>query len=205
MTARHRERLRFAGRIAGIGSTSGTRVVVGHWTDTPYGTFADAMVETATGHRLLLAPTRQVAALLEATYRFDEVRLENFEVTEISEAWQVRSASLHLDLTFGSRTPVGYALRAVPPSIAQAPAWCAVTDPVARVVMEGVRTRGTAGNGRREWYGATDAHRVLSAWGTFDGADLGSLTQVLPATRFGFSAPPRRPTVTSVVSTIEVD
>ena len=36
--------------------------------------------------------------------------------------------------------------------------FCAAVDPVARVVMRGVRTRGSAGHGRREWYGATDHH-----------------------------------------------
>ena len=42
-------RRRFSGRIAGVGSTSGVRVVVGHWFETPYGEFGDAMVETAEG------------------------------------------------------------------------------------------------------------------------------------------------------------
>ena len=32
---------RFSGRIAGVGSTSGTRVVIGWWRDSPFGTFAD--------------------------------------------------------------------------------------------------------------------------------------------------------------------
>ena len=49
-------RQRFSGAIAGTGSTSGVRVVVGHWHDTPLGAFSDAMVETAAGHRVLLAP-----------------------------------------------------------------------------------------------------------------------------------------------------
>ena len=52
-------RLRFAGRIAGVGSTSGVRVVVGHWHSSPLGAFADVMVETASGHRVLLAPSRR--------------------------------------------------------------------------------------------------------------------------------------------------
>ena len=35
---------RFHGQIAGVGSTSGVRVVVGSWQRTPLGTFGDAMV-----------------------------------------------------------------------------------------------------------------------------------------------------------------
>ena len=64
-----------------------------------------------------------------------------------------------------------------------------MTDPVARLLMDGVRTRGTAGNGRREWYGATDAHAVTSRLaGAFDGTDLGALADVDPPCRFGFSS-----------------
>ena len=45
------ERQQFRGRIAGVGSTSGIRVVVGWWQESPYGTFADAMVEHGTDYR----------------------------------------------------------------------------------------------------------------------------------------------------------
>ncbi|GCD90300.1 hypothetical protein [Nocardioides sp. LS1] len=197
-------RLRFAGRIAGLGSTSGTRVVVGRWEDTPYGAFADAMVETPDGHRVLLAPNREVADLLDATYFFDEVRVEPFAVTDSPRGWDVRSPSLALDLVFGRRRPVGHVLRAVPRRIAEHPAWCTVTDPGARIVMRGVRTRGSARGGRREWYGATDLHDLTGASGSFDGADLGDLAPVDPPCRYGFSSAPRRPSVTRVVSTIEV-
>ena len=196
-------RLRFGGRIAGVGSTSGTRVVVGRWTDTPFDGFADAMVETADGHRVLLAPTREVADLLAATYFFDEVRVEPFAATDVPGGWAVRSPSLTLDLALGRRTTVGHLLRAVPRRVAQSPAWCRVTDPGARLVMRGVRTRGSARGGRREWYGATDARDVTAATGSFDGADLGSLAPVDPPCRYGFSSAPRRPSVTDVVSTIE--
>ncbi|QIG45146.1 hypothetical protein G5V58_22400 [Nocardioides anomalus] len=193
---------RFRGQIAGVGSTSGTRVVVGRWTDTPLGTFADAMVETADGHRVLLAPQPEVAQFIEATYTFDEVRLEPFAITASETHWEVRSTSLGLDLRLGKRGWLGIALLAVPPPLAEAPAWCTLTDPVARVVLRGVRTRGTAGGGRREYYGATDTRSVVSLHGAFDGADLGGLADVDPPARFGFSSTPRSPSVTSVVTTV---
>ena len=185
-----------------MGSTSGTRVVVGHWRESPYGAFGDAMVETAAGHRVLLAPSAEVAEFIRATYGFDEVRLEPFAVTERDRLWQVRSPSLSLELTVGGRTPLGSALRAVPPTLAQSPAWCTLTDPAARVALRGVRTRGTAGGGRREWYGATDVHGVTELAGRFDGAELGELADVDPPCRFGFSSTPPRPSVTSVVTTV---
>jgi hypothetical protein len=183
-----------------VGSTSGVRVVVGHWLETPLGPFADAMVETADGHRVLLAPHQDAACFTAATYTFDEVRIEPFTVTD---PWVVRSPSLSLDLAVGRRPPLGLALRAVPARLAETPAWCTVTDPFARVLLRGVRTRGTAGNDRREWYGATDTHRVVGLTGTFDGAGLGDLADVDPPCRFGFSSTPRRPSVTDVVTTVE--
>lgn len=196
-------RQRFRGQIAGVGSTSGIRVVVGHWHDTPLGEFSDAMVESAGGHRVLLAPRPEVAELIEAAYSFDETRIEPFTVTATGATWSVRSPSLTLDLTTGRRTPLGVALRAVPRRLAESPAWCTLTDPVARVVLRGVRTRGTAGGSRREWYGATDTHRVTSVSGAFDGTALGSLARVDPPCRFGFGSTPRRPSVTTVVTTVE--
>ena len=159
---------------------------------------------TAAGHRVLLAPRLEVAEFIEATYTFDEVRIEPFAVASAAGGWEVRSPSLTLDLALGRRTPLGALLRAVPARVAQSPTWCTLTDPVSRVVLRGVRTRGSAADGRREWYGATDTRSVLAAGGAFDGVDLGALGPVDPPCRFGFSSTPRRPSVTSVVTTVDV-
>lgn len=188
----------FRGAIAGLGTTSGVRVVIGRWDTSPYGAFADAMVETAAGHRVLVAPSPEVAAFVAATYSFDEVRVEPVTV----DGWAFESTSLTLDLDLGARTGLGRLLRLVPGRLAQSPAWCTLTDPVARVLLRGVRTRGSAGGGRQEYYGATDHHAVLGLAGSFDGADLGALAPVDPAPRFGFSSTPRRPSVTTVVTTV---
>jgi hypothetical protein len=53
-------RSRFRGEIVGVGSDSGVRFVVGRWRSSP---LADAMVETADGHRILLAPARRSRSL----------------------------------------------------------------------------------------------------------------------------------------------
>lgn len=196
-------RQRFEGAIAGVGSTSGVRVVVGRWDRSPLGVFADAMVAEASGHRVLLAPSQDVADFVAATYSFDEVRIEPISV-EGASRWCVRSPSLTLDLELGHRTTLGRLLRTVPRAVGTSPAWCTVTDPVARVVMRGVRTRGSAGNGRREWYAATDHHVLRSATGSYDGVDLGALRPVSPEPGFGFSSTPERPSVTSLVTTVEL-
>lgn len=194
-------RQRFLGHIAGVGSTSGVRVVVGRWAQSPLGAFADAMVAEPSGHRVLLAPSREVADFVASTYSFDEVRVEPFTA---DADWRVRSPSLSLDLAVGRRTALGRALRLVPRPVATSPAFCAITDPVARVVLRGVRTRGSAGGGRREFYAATDHHAVLSLSGSWRGADLGALAPVVPQPGFGFSSTPPRPSVTALVTTVEL-
>ena len=98
--------------------------------------------------------------------------------------------------------PLGRLLRAVPARVASSPRWATVVDPVARVVLRGVRTRGTALEGRQEFYGATDLHAGTSLAGRFAGVALGALAPVAPPCRFGFSSTPRRPSVTSVVTTV---
>jgi hypothetical protein len=42
----------------------------------------------------------------------------------------------------------------------------------------------------------------VSVTGSFDGQDLGRLAPVDPAPAFGFSSTPRRPSVTTVVTTV---
>ncbi|MCW2851244.1 MAG: hypothetical protein JWM84_908 [Nocardioides sp.] len=202
---RRRERRRFRGSISGLGSSSGIRVVVGHWPESPYGAFSDAMVELPDGHRLLLAPGQGEADFVAGTYAFDEVRVEPVDVTVDGGRWRLRSTSLTLDWEAGRRTWVGRLVRVVPRTVAEAPWFCALTDPVARVVLRGVRTRGTAGGGRREWYGATDNRAVDSLAGAYDGRDLGALAPLDPPPRFGFSSTPRRPSVTEVTTTIELE
>ncbi len=197
-------RQRFRGRIAGVGSTSGIRVVVGWWHESPFGPFADAMIERPDGRRILLAPTEQVRDLVATTYVFDETRIEPFSVAAGGEdsRWVVDSPSLSLRLDVGGRMPVGHLLRLLPRGVAQSPAFATLADPVARVAMRGVRTRGMARAGRREFYGATDLRAVTALAGALDGIELGALAPVDPPCRFGFSSTPRRPSVTDVVTTI---
>ena len=197
-------RHRFAGRIAGVGTTSGVRVVVGHWTGSPLGTFADVMLADRDGRRLLLAPEEEVAEFVSATYHFDQVVIGPVDASVGAGRWEVSTADLSLRLDVGARTPLGHLLHAVPTPLATAPAWSRLTDPVARRVLRGVRTRGTAGNGRREYYGATDLHRVTAASGHWAGTALGDLAPVSPEPRFGFASTPTTPSVTTITTTVEV-
>jgi hypothetical protein len=197
--SRSKRRDRFSGAIAGVGSSSGVRVVIGSWEHSPLGAFADVMLADTDGTRVLLAPDERVAEFVSTTYRFD--RVEIGPVTATAD-WHVTAPGLDLHLEVGARAPLGRLLRVVPARLATSPGWTLVTDPVSRVLLRGVRTRGTAGNGRREYYGATDLHRITTLSGTWRGVDLGALAQVEPDPGFGFGSTPRTPSVTCIVTTV---
>lgn len=193
---------RFDGFIAGLGTTSGLRVVVGHWPRSPLGAFTDVMVERPDGHRVLLAPSDAVAGFVAATYTFDEVRIGPVTARTDGVAWAVDADPLRLTFVTGGRPPLGRLLRAVPRPLALAPAWISVVDVLARLVLPGVRTRGSAGGGRREFYAALDLHRVTAATVTWDGADQGAPAPVDPPVRFGFGSTPREPSLTRVTTIV---
>ena len=193
---------RFVGAILGVGTSEGTRVVVGTWKVSPYGPFADVMVERADGHRVLLAPTQQIAEYVAGTYSFDEVRVVPVEVTEHNDLLEAVYGPLALRAGIGRRTPIGWALRLVPDTITAQAWFCRVSDPVARTLLPGVRTHGTAGQGRHEFYGAHDVHAVTDLSASWNGDELGDLAAVAPAPRFGFGSTPRAPALTRVTTTV---
>lgn len=205
-------RQRFHGQIAGVGSTSGVRVVVGRWDASPLGAFADVMLEQPDGHRVLLAPSAAVAEFVADTYVFDEVVVAPVRAVVSTPPaaasgtvhWAVSAPGLDLSFVVGRRAALGHLLRAIPGPLAASPLFATAVDPVARTVLRGVGTRGQARSGRREWYGAHDLHHVTSLSGSWRGTDLGALAPVDPPCRFGFSSTPRAPGVTDVVTTVEV-
>lgn len=163
------------------------------------------MHEAPDGVRTLLAPTQEVADFVSETYVFDQIRIVPVTAERSPGRLLLHAGDLVADVATGRRSLVGWMLRAVPRPIARSRAWCTAIDPIARVVMRGVRTRGTAGNGRREWYGATDQHRVAAVAASSDGTDLGGLADVWPPVRFGFSSTPRTPSIVEVTTTIRRD
>ena len=197
-------RLRFDGWILGVGTASGTRVVVGHWPRSPLGPLSDVMVERPGGTRVLLAPVQEAADFIAATYTFDEVRLVPVTVQRPDpRTWGVDAGPLRLRVTTGRRPLLGWLLRAVPAPLARAPGWVRLLDQPARR-LTGLRTTGSAGGGRTEWYGVQDLHAVtaLDAW--WDGEPLGTLAPVRPAVTFGFGSVPPRPSLVRVTTTVQL-
>lgn len=194
--------MQFVGEIAGLGTTTGVRLVIGSWRATPVGPFADVMIEQADGRRMLLAPTEEVAELISDLYTFDETVVGPVTVSWSGSWCTVLGPGLSLQLARGERTTLGSMLRALPRRISTAPRFLRLIDLPARLIMPAVRTTGFARDGRRMTYGATDVHRLERANGSWRHRGLGQLAAVDPPVRFGFGSTPRRPSIARVVTTV---
>lgn len=197
------ERWIFDGHIAGIGTASGLRAVVGLWRDSPFGPFADAMVELPSGHRILLAPASDVAGFITGVYTFDETRVLGLTASHDAGRLTFAAGPLQLRASLGARTRLGAAVRLIPRPLAVQPRWLRAVSPLAARLSPGVRTAGAARDGWQEYYGVTDLHRIDSATVRWDGADAGALAAIRPAVGFGFSSVPPWPALARVRTTVE--
>ena len=198
-----RDREQFTGWIAGLGTSSGYQVVIGHWPTSPYGVATDAMVEDPTGHRTLYAPTPQLAGFLTGVYGFHDVQVATCSARRSGQGWAVQAGPLQLSFTIGHRTLLGWLLRVVPAALARTTWWVGLLDLPARWLLPGVRTRGRTRDGRRQWYGAHDLHSIVAADATLSGRELGALRAVHPPVGFGFGSVPARPSLVHLTTTIE--
>lgn len=193
---------RFRGFIAGIGTTSGTRLVVGHWLESPFGAFTDVMAENAAGSRLLLAPSPEIAEYVGGTYRFDAVDVREVEARLTADQLLVSAGPLRLNVDLGTRTVLGRLLERIPPVVAVHPRWLGAINPLAGLLVPGVRTAGSAGGERREYYGVRSIRSLTGARASWDGRDLGGLSAIDPPVRFGFSSVPPKPQIVALTTSI---
>src|ERR671910_573030 len=132
--AGRRDREVFTGWIAGLGTDSGHRVVIGHWPRSPYGVVTDAMVQDPAGHRTLYAPTAQLANFLAAAYRFDEVRVAPCGARRSGPGWTVEAGSMRVSFSVGRRPLLGWLLWVLPAPLTRTPWWVGLLDVAARPV-----------------------------------------------------------------------
>lgn len=198
------DHLSFAGHIAGFGTGSGVRIVVGTWTKSPFGTFTDVMLQTSDDERVLLAPNTAVADFVASTYQFDNVIVTPVTGRLSAGRLAVRAPELDVTAAIGGPAPIDRLLRLVPARLATARWWLRAIEPVAARVMPGVHTTGTAGNGRREYYGVRRSRLITAITGRFNDADLGGLARLDPPVRFGFASAPATPQIVAVTTRIDV-
>jgi hypothetical protein len=143
------------------------------------------------GERVLLVGREDVGRFITAVYRFDAVQVLPLECAWDGRLVTATAGELSIAMTAGRRW-------ALPPARLR-PAWLTrwVEAPVARLAL-GVRTFGTSPTGVQEWYRADAYYPVVEARGSLAGADLGSRRGFSGPVGFGFSEPPRRPSIVEV-------
>ena len=107
-------RLVFTGHIAGAGSGSGLRIVVGAWDESPFGAFTDVMLQTADDERVLLAPDDTIADFVSSTYHFDRVELGEVSTALGEQQFTVTTESFDARIGIGGPAPIDRLLRLVP-------------------------------------------------------------------------------------------
>lgn len=179
------------GVIANVGFSSGHRFVVGRWVQSPVGPMNDVMWAQPDGVRVLLVNRSQAGDFITAIYRFDAVQVVPLTCCMDDGVMDVTAGDLRLTMRTGRRWPIplGRVRRT------------AVSRPVegllARLLL-GVRTSGVSPTGVWEWYRADEYRRVVAANASLAGRDLGRLSRFQEPARFGFSEPPRRPSIVRV-------
>lgn len=196
-------RLVFNGHIAGFGTGAGVRMVVGTWARSPFGAFTDVMVQTLQ-ERILLAPTSQIADFVSSTYHFDRILIGSVDAELAPHRLTVAASGLCVEVLLGGPAPLDRALRLVPSRLGSAPWWLRLIDPVAGLLVRGVHTAGSAGNGRREYYGVHRSRLIEEVAGSFGGRDLAGVAPLDPPVGFGFSTAPPMPQIVSVTTTIDL-
>ena len=180
-----------SGLICSAGFASGDRFVVGHWERSPLGPMTDLMWARPDDERVLLVDRPEVGDFITAVYRFDRV-----QVVPVHVGWDGTNLELTAgDVTLDTRAGAG---RRVPLARFRPP-WFTrwVEGALARPLL-GVRTYGVSASGVREWYRTDEYRPVVAAAAYLQREDLGGLGPLVPPVRFGFTGPPRRPSIVRV-------
>ncbi len=152
---------------------------------------ADLMWAMPDGCRRLVVSSERAATFVTAVYRFDEVLVSAVSVSIGRRSFRLEVPALRLSWT-------ARAGRGLPLPLLR-PAWVTrhVAGPIAWRLL-GVRTYGVSPTGVREWYRASWYRPLVGARAAVGGHDLGRLQPLDPPVRFGFSEPPRRPSMVAV-------
>ena len=170
--------------------------MVGTWRTSPVGPLDDLMWAQPDGRRVLVASTDEGTGYVSAVYGFDEVVVAPLKVTLDGRFLHLFAPDLRLELhlTGGRAVTLPWAR----------PAWFTrwVEGPIARRLL-GVNTYGVSPSGVQEWYRAVSVRRIVAGWASVDGGDLGRLGPIDPPAGFGFSEPPRFPSMVGVEPLLE--
>jgi len=184
----------FVGRITSTGFSSGDRIVIGDWKESPLGGFTNIMWAKHDGTRVLLSPSKKHADYVSGLYSFEEVRITEIDVLRSQGEVSVKGGGLSVRISWGSAVPLPF----------WRPLWfVASVEAVLGRAIFGTKTYGRTRDDRRGWYSVRSISRVLEAEGDINGKKLGQKERFHTTACFGFSEPPPMPTSVTLKSYIQ--
>ena len=184
----------FVGRITSTGFSTGDRIVIGDWRESPLGSFTNVMWAKPDGSRVLLSPSERHAEYVSELYNFEDVRVTEIVVERGRKGVSIDGGGLAIKISWGTPFPIPF----------WRPLWfIASFEALFGRILFGTRTHGITKNGRREWYSVRSLSRILNAEASFEGVDLGERKEFEIDACFGFSEPPSMPASVTLKSYIE--
>ena len=183
----------FKGRISSCAFTSGDRVVIGDWHESPLGRFTDIMWANKDGKRTLVAPNQDVADYVNSMYEFEETIIEDISINNSERQLSLNSATMNFELKWDKGWPIPFKRSLF---------FIATVELFFAKLFFGTKTHGTTNNQRKEWYAIDRVSKIKSASGRINGQDLGDMTNMSPC-KFGFSEAPKKPSSCEVRTHIQ--
>jgi uncharacterized membrane protein len=174
----------FKGRITSSGFSSGDRIVVGAWNESPFGEFTDIMWAKPDGQRVLIAPNQEVADYVDAMYSFDQIEIQDINIKHGENNLSVDCNSMKLEFEWnrGFRIPFKRSLFFI-----------ATVELFFAKLFFGTRTHGVTKNHRKEWYAIDRVSKITNAEALISGQNLGRMSSMSEPCKFGFSEAPKKP------------
>ena len=184
----------FVGRITSTGFSTGDRIVIGDWRESPLGSFTNVMWAKPNGSRVLLSPSEKHAEYVSELYNFEDVEVTEITIERGKRDVSIEGGGLSIRIVWGVPFPIPF----------WRPLWfIASFEALFGRMLFGTRTHGITKNGRREWYSVRSLSRILKAEASFEGVDLGERKGFEIDACFGFSEPPSMPASVTLKSYIE--
>ena len=185
----------FEGRITSCGFSSGDRIVIGTWRNTPFGSFSDIMWAKPDGSKVLIAPNEKIANYISSLYEFDIIQIEDLKVEDSGNMMKVETKDLNCHFEWSR----GFSFLTK-----KRPLWfIASIEFFFGWLIFGTKTYGKTKNGKKEWYAVDRLSKLTFAKAEFKKNDLGEYKKFHPKANFGFSDPPKMPCSALVRSHIE--
>lgn len=184
----------FSGRITSSGFSSGDRIVIGDWKDSPFGSFTNIMWAKSDGTRVLISPSKKLAGYVSSIYSFEEINIADIEVTREKRSISVKAGNLEVRMFWGVTFPLPF----------WRPKWFIST--FEKLIAEkffNTSTYGITNDGRKEWYSIRGISKVIDAEAKIDGISLGGSVNFEMNACFGFSEPPSWPSSVTLKSYID--